>query len=190
MTSAPADVWVSANDLLEGDAVVVDRTGEVVPRHPNTRVVFTDNRPLGDAGETDDYLGRNAQDRSVLDRCWHIAARWPDERSEVRLLLLKTQRFRRGLTEKRAEAIAVEAVRFARATRESDRGERLFELSTRSLVRFTTLLFTFAAAGNVANAAREALALALTDGLSAGASAGLQNAMNYDFGRINALVSA
>ena len=190
MTSAPADVWVSANDLLEGDAVVVDRTGEVVPRHPNTRVVFTDNRPLGDAGETDDYLGRNAQDRSVLDRCWHIAARWPDERTEVRLLLLKTQRFRRGLTEKRAEAIAVEAVRFARATRESDRSERLFELSTRSLVRFTTLLFTFAAAGNVANAAREALALALTDGLSPGASAGLQNAMNYDFGRINALVSA
>ena len=184
MTSAPADVWVSANDLLEGDAIVVDRTGEVVPRHPDTRVVFTDNRPLGDAAETSQYLGRHAQDLSVMDRCWHLAADYADEAEENQLILKKTARSQRGLEARRVKAIVREAVRFARATREkaSDKRSALCSpLSTRTLVRFTELLLCFAASQSVENPVRTALALSLTDGLSEAGAAAMQHAVQYDF---------
>ena len=194
MTSAPADVWVSANDILEGDDIVVDRTGEIVARHPNTRVVFTDNRPLGNAEETPQYLGRNAQDTSVLDRCWHIAADYADEATEVALLLKKTRANRFGLTEARAEAIAAEAVRFARATRvqaqdAASLGIRCAQISTRSLVRFTELLYRFAATPAIEMPVTQALRLTITDALSTEAAATLQNAMQFDFRRLNRLVA-
>lgn len=42
-SAAPPEVWVSANDLLEGLPLEIDQTGEVIDRHPLARIVFTDN---------------------------------------------------------------------------------------------------------------------------------------------------
>lgn len=184
MTCAPAEVWVSANDLLEGDAIVVDRTGEVVPRHPNARVIFTDNRPLGDAAETPQYLGRHAQDLSVADRCWHLAADYPDEATERAMLFRRTARRHAGLAQSRVEAIIREAVRFARATRvASSDPRRAFAapLSPRSLTRFAELLLCFAASPGVEQPVRTALALAVTDGLSEAGAAAMQHVVQFDF---------
>lgn len=192
MTSAPADVWVACNDLLEGDAIVVDRTGEVVPRHPNTRVIFTDNRPLGDGNETSQYLGRNAQDMSVLDRCWHILADFPSESEQVELVWKKTQALATGLDTKRAKAIVEHVVKFAIMLREAKNDssyDPVYTLSNRGLLRFVSMLFAFAKAPvKVPNAVRKALGLALTNGLSAGAASGIQNSIEYDFSRISKLV--
>ncbi len=187
MTSAPADVWVSANDLLEGDALVVDRTGEMVPRHPNARVIFTDNRPLGDASETQQYLGRHAQDLSVTDRCWHLAANYPDEALERQLLLRKTAPHQQGLDAQRVEAIIREAVRFARATRVMPPDPRQAfpaPLSTRSLVRFAELLLCFAATPGMEHPVRTALSLTLADGLSEDAAAAMQHAAQFDYAEL------
>ena len=65
-SAAPPEVWVSANDLLEGLPLEIDQTGEVIDRHPLARIVFTDNtrghrrnsRPVISAG-------RSKTDRSL-----------------------------------------------------------------------------------------------------------------------------
>lgn len=190
MTSAPADVWVACNDLLEGDAIVVDRTGEVVPRHPNTRVIFTDNRPLGDGSETDQYLGRNAQDASVLDRCWHIACNFPKTDEQIELIWKKVSHLATGLDTDRARNIVRQVVRFAEEVRENrDRAYDNVSISNRGILRFVSMLFAFAKAPKKPeNPVQLALGLTIANGLSAAASTGLQNALTYDHAALQSLV--
>ena len=190
MTSAPADVWVACNDLLEGDAIVVDRTGEVVPRHPNTRVIFTDNRPLGDGSETDQYLGRNAQDASVLDRCWHIACNFPKTDEQIELIWKKVSHLATGLDTDRARNIVRQVVQFAEEVRENrDRAYDNVSISNRGILRFVSMLFAFAKAPKKPeNPVQLALGLTIANGLSAAASTGLQNALTYDHAAILSLV--
>lgn len=190
MTSAPADVWVACNDLLEGDAIVVDRTGEVVSRHPNTRVIFTDNRPLGDGGETDQYLGRNAQDASVLDRCWHIACNFPKTDEQIELVWKKVSHLAMGLDTGRARNIVRQVVRFAEEVRENrDRAYDNVSISNRGILRFVSMLFAFAKAPKKPeNPVQLALGLTIANGLSAAAATGLQNALTYDHAAILSLV--
>lgn len=190
MTSAPADVWVACNDLLEGDAIVVDRTGEVVPRHPNTRVIFTDNRPLGDGSETDQYLGRNAQDASVLDRCWHIACNFPKTDEQIELVWKKVSHLATGLDTDRARNIVRQVVRFAEEVRENrDRAYDNVSISNRGILRFVSMLFAFAKAPKKPeNPVQLALGLTIANGLSAAAATGLQNALTYDHAAILSLV--
>lgn len=190
MTSAPADVWVACNDLLEGDAIVVDRTGEVVPRHPNTRVIFTDNRPLGDGSETDQYLGRNAQDASVLDRCWHIACNFPKTDEQIELIWKKVSHLATGLDTDRARNIVRQVVQFAEEVRENrDRAYDNVSISNRGILRFVSMLFAFAKAPKKPeNPVQLALGLTIANGLSAPAATGLQNALTYDHAAILSLV--
>lgn len=190
MTSAPADVWVACNDLLEGDAIVVDRTGEVVPRHPNTRVIFTDNRPLGDGSETDQYLGRNAQDASVLDRCWHIACNFPKTDEQIKLIWKKVSHLATGLDTDRARNIVRQVVQFAEEVRENrDRAYDNVSISNRGILRFVSMLFAFAKAPKKPeNPVQLALGLTIANGLSAPAATGLQNALTYDHATILSFV--
>lgn len=113
---APADMWVSANDLLEGLPLEVDQTGEVIPRHPRARVVVTDNT-RGRASEAEaGYLGRHAQDRSVMDRFWHMRLEGLTEAEEAEALL----RALPADLQRLPEAIAAEAAAVtARAACES-----------------------------------------------------------------------
>ena len=190
MTSAPADVWVACNDLLEGDAIVVDRTGEVVPRHANTRVIFTDNRPLGDGNETDQYLGRNAQDASVLDRCWNIACNFPKTDEQIELIWKKVSHLATGLDTDRARNIVRQVVQFAEEVRENrDRAYDNVSISNRGILRFVSMLFAFAKAPKKPeNPVQLALGLTIANGISAPAATGLQNALTYDHAAILSLV--
>ena len=169
---------------------MVDRTGEVVPRHPNTRVIFTDNRPLGDGSETDQYLGRNAQDASVLDRCWHIACNFPKTDEQIELIWKKVSHLATGLDTDRARNIVRQVVQFAEEVRENrDRAYDNVSISNRGILRFVSMLFAFAKAPKKPeNPVQLALGLTIANGLSAPAATGLQNALTYDHAAILSLV--
>lgn len=88
-SAAPADMWVSCNDILEGLPLDNEATGELVQPHPMTRVIVTDNT-RGHSAEIDEgFFGRQIQDRSVIDRFWHLRMEGltPDEEAK---LLAKT----------------------------------------------------------------------------------------------------
>lgn len=85
-SAAPADMWVSCNDILEGLPIDVNATGDVVPRHPMTRVIVTDNT-RGHASDIEEgFFGRQIQDRSVIDRFWHHRMEGLREDEEAALL--------------------------------------------------------------------------------------------------------
>lgn len=57
-SAAPADMWVSCNDILEGLPLDNGATGELVVPHPMTRVIVTDNT-RGHSSEIDEgFFGR------------------------------------------------------------------------------------------------------------------------------------
>ena len=162
----------------------------MVPRHPNTRVIFTDNRPLGDGGETDQYLGRNAQDASVLDRCWHIACNFPKTDEQIELVWKKVSHLATGLDTDRARNIVRQVVRFAEEVRENNtRAYDNVSISNRGILRFVSMLFAFAKAPKKPeNPVQLALGLTIANGLSAAAATGLQNALTYDHAALQSLV--
>ncbi|WP_302245384.1 AAA family ATPase [Sutterella wadsworthensis] len=84
-SAAPPEVWVSANDLLEGLPLEIDQTGEVIDRHPLARIVFTDNTRGHSTELTAGYFGRQIQDRSVIDRMWHLRCEGLHEADEARV---------------------------------------------------------------------------------------------------------
>ena len=85
-SAAPADMWVSCNDILEGLPLDNGATGELVHPHPMTRVIVTDNT-RGHSSEIDDgFFGRQIQDRSVIDRFWHLRMEGLTAEEEARLL--------------------------------------------------------------------------------------------------------
>ena len=126
------------NDILEGDALVNDRTGEVLARHPNTRVIITDNTAPG--GDATDYLARNDQDASVIDRCWHIRLNYPDAAAEAAMLEAKLRPYTDSFGPFEAKAVRA-AVRFARKSRESASLKCSHPVSCRVLERFLGILF-------------------------------------------------
>lgn len=85
-SAAPADLWVSCNDLLEGAVLDCEATGERIVPHPQTRVIITDNT-RGHADIEDGFFGRQVQDRSVIDRFWHLRVEGLTEAQEEALLL-------------------------------------------------------------------------------------------------------
>ncbi len=88
-SAAPADLWVSCNDILEGSPLDCDATGERIVPHPLTRVIITDNT-RGHADIEEGLFGRQVQDRSVIDRFWHLRLEGLSEAEEAELLLAET----------------------------------------------------------------------------------------------------
>lgn len=179
-TLAPPEVWVSANDILEGDALVNDRTGEVLARHPNTRVIITDNTAPG--GDATDYLARNDQDASVIDRCWHIRLNYPDAGAEAAMLEAKLRPYTDSFGPFEAKAVRA-AVRFARKSWESASLQCSHSVSCRVLERFLGILFRMktATANPSSDVLEKALSLALTAGLSQDDTAYLQQLAHFEF---------
>jgi len=177
-TVAPPEIWVSANDILEGDAIVNERTGEVIPRHANTRVIITDN--MAPAGGATSYLNRNDQDASVIDRCWHIRMDYlPADVEEGMLAKTLSEHFDIGLAEKKAISAAV---RVARKSREENGAKCTHPLSSRVLVRFLGILFRMSKdAPKGADVVADALALTLTSGLDESECAYLQQLAHFEF---------
>ena len=191
-TTAPADVWVACNDILEGDSILIDRNGETVPRHPNTRVVFTDNCALGSETDLSGYIGRNNQDESVRDRCWHLQMQGPDTATQIDLLLRKTAPQAEGLDPKKVKALCTAVVKFGAWVQEEQSHDNSVQtvrsLSSRTLIRLLSILLTFLKTpGSIKNPVQTALRLALTDSLDTTAAAGLQNATQYCVSELRAV---
>lgn len=90
---AGPELWVSCNDILEGLPLELDQVGRVLPRHPEARVIITDNT-RGASGEAADegFLGRRLQDRSTIDRFWHLRMEGLNEYEETALLVATLRR--------------------------------------------------------------------------------------------------
>ena len=176
MSAAPADLWLSINELLEGAPLYIEATGEVVERNPRTRIVMTDNlRGLSDdSGGA--YLGRYLQDPAVMDRCWKVRMEYIDAASEETLLAETTPQvevsgmayevWRDELSRRLRRAAA--RVREAYCGVGPDSGVEA-TISTRVLLRFRDLLLLScrspAMKGRTRDAVRRALRIALTDSL-------------------------
>ena len=188
-TLAPAEVWVSANDILEGDAIVNERTGEVLKRHANTRVIITDN--TAPASESSFYLARNGQDAGVVDRCWHIRMDYLESEKEVAMLVEKFTRFAAhfgkafGAFEKKAIDAAV---RFARKSREENDAVCIHPISSRVLERFLGIYFEMRenakSHAKATDLVEAALSLALTAGLGTSEKDYLQQLAHFEFAKI------
>lgn len=90
---AGPELWVSCNDILEGLPLELDQVGRVLPRHPEARVIITDNTRGASSESTDEgFLGRRLQDRSTIDRFWHLRMEGLSEYEELRLLVATLRR--------------------------------------------------------------------------------------------------
>lgn len=152
---APPEVWVGANDIFEGQSITIEKTGVTVVRHPNARVIITDNCRCG-CSPDQNYSSRNLQDASTCDRFWHMTAKWLDEAVECRIVEAKCRRLFAGvLPEDILQAIAQSAAAFARATRKNDLNNRdrfcedaLAAVSTRVVLRLAEILARLLADGH------------------------------------------
>ncbi len=190
---APPEVWVALNDLFEGDALYIERKGEVVARHPNARVIITDNCRCAGSGDDGAYLGRNAQDASTIERFWHIEARWPQREAEKSLLLRKTRRAAAGLTPERHEALVEALLTFAARTRQESedaspgslaaaRPVRPRAVSPRVLVRMGEILLTLLSQkAPVDDPVAAALSLAFASGCTRKEAYVLQQLAHFEF---------
>lgn len=139
---APPEVWVAANDILEGADLYVPQTGEKIPRHPNARIVITDNLALGgEAGNG--YLGRESQDLSTVDRFWHIRCAYPSKETESDFLRRKTADVAEGISPLDRDCLIKGAINFAYLSRK-EADTSIPAISTRVLIRITRILFGWA----------------------------------------------
>lgn len=139
---APAEVWVACNDILEGGDLYIPQTGETIKRHPNTRVVITDNCAMGDVDGSDEYLGRQMQDLSTIDRFMHIRCGYLPQELELSMLRRKTCGEKLSKDEKEITSCAVKLAGLLRASEGTAP-----VLSTRVLLRLVKILLQWAAAG-------------------------------------------
>ena len=137
---------------MEGLPLEIDQTGEVIDRHPLARIVFTDNTRGHSTELAAGYFGRQIQDRSVIDRMWHLRCEGLHEADEARVLLASLEAdlvVRAG--EAAAEEICALAARAAAGSRckaaQSPLGfeNRSFALSIRAARRFAELTLRYAA---------------------------------------------
>lgn len=137
-TTAPPEVWVSSNDILEGDDLVNERTGERIPKHPNTRVIITDNcRAAADDSGT--YLSRHTQDASVADRFWHLEMGFLNPDAEMRMLTRKLQESHCALPSEVLTPIIQAGIKLAEDSRKKCAEGFGYAISTRVLIRFLTI---------------------------------------------------
>lgn len=136
-TLAPPEVWVSSNDILEGDDLTLEKTGEVLRRHENTRVIITDNALAREGSNV--YEARMRQDQSVCDRFWHTQLHYLDEKEEFEMLLRKTNTEALGLDGSKVKTLLKTLIQFAHKTRGND--EDLPTVSTRTIIRMAKLFF-------------------------------------------------
>lgn len=121
-SAAPADMWVSCNDILEGLPLDNGATGELVFPHPMTRVIVTDNT-RGHSSEIDEgFFGRQIQDRSVIDRFWHMRMEGLGEAEESSLLASTADQ---GWLEEFEPEVLEPGLRGARASRSRQQGRSL-----------------------------------------------------------------
>jgi cobaltochelatase CobS len=149
-TACDPSFWVANNEMLEGESIFLEQTGELIRRHPNARIVLTDNTKGLVGDETGLYQGRFRQDPSVMDRMWKMSMDYMPEAEEIKLLKQGMPPFGDDpmTSEKLQDAfaktlrnIAVQVRQaFMGASKDNDAIEAT--LSTRTLLRFRDLMIT------------------------------------------------
>ncbi len=170
-TACDPAFWVANNDILEGDAIYIEQTGELVRRHPRARIVLTDNTRGIAADDTGAFQGRLRQDASVMDRMWKMQMDYMAEDAEVALLMRDMPEFGTDPTAsnevkqtlaKKLRDIATD-VRTAFMGTSMDAAAIEVTMSTRTLMRFRDLLFLFKDAGKAGlDPIKSAMDIALT----------------------------
>lgn len=173
-SAAPADLWVSCNDLLEGATLDIEATGERIVRHPDARIICTDNT-RGQAEIEEGLFGRHLQDKTVTDRVWHCRLEGLRRDEEVRVLLAELPPLLRDAFD--AEALTQYVERVVKAAEETrlQSSKQTLGFETRDLTvghrrikRFLRLMLEVIATGDTKRLTREViLAVSVTEALDA-----------------------
>ena len=150
-TACDPSFWVANNEILEGESIFIEQTGELVHRHPNARIVLTDNTKGLVGDDTGMYQGRFRQDPSVMDRMWKMSMDYMPEADEIKLLKQGMPQFGDDPTtsEQLREALAKTLRSIAAQVRQAfmgvskDNDAIEATMSTRTLLRFRDLMITF-----------------------------------------------
>lgn len=128
----PPSVTITLNRVLEGAALAIPETGEVIHPHPDFRIAFTGNtRGRGDT--SGQYRSRNVQDAAVLDRFLFVEVGYPESAEEMDILTRKCPKL--------PEDVAKILVALAGETRNAhEAGELSAAISTRGIVRIGSIL--------------------------------------------------
>ena len=180
-SAAPADMWVSCNDILEGLPLDNEATGELVQPHPMTRVIVTDNT-RGHSSEIDEgFFGRQIQDRSVIDRFWHLRMEGLTPNEEAKLLAKSApQNLTEGFGEDALKALYSALARLGADSRSQENVKAIgFEshsigFSHRVLKRLRDMLLDAAQREDDSTSVRNFTCLAIAEALDATASEAAQ----------------
>lgn len=181
-TIAPAEVWVSCNDLLEGSSLYVEQTGETIERHPGARVVFTDNVRGASLEGSDGFYSRQLQDRSVMDRCWHLQLLGLSQEREAGLLVERLPDFLKELCASDVlHHLATQLVALADDTRTRSQQEKVgfsqnsVPLSYRSLERIFIAILSKVRVGLTDKSSASLSPVIITQAVKLGISTSLDN---------------
>ncbi len=184
---APPETWVGVNDIFEGQSITIEKTGIAVPRHPNARIIITDNCRCAAAGASN-YQARSEQDASTSDRFWHIAADWPDESVETDIIRRRVLAVCANLYAPLAGELSRCTARLAAFTRQPQEGsdndpnKAMPVISTRVAVRLGEILACLLASGKEFDAALEqAVRLAAASAYAPARSTALMQAARFHF---------
>ena len=137
--------WVANNEILEGKPIYIEQRQELLPPHPDTRVVVTDNTRGLTGDETGLTQGRLRQDASVMDRFWSLRMDYMAAEPEVMLVQRRFAELGDDLAERFARTLRriAEDVRacFMGASKDNDAIEAT--ISTRTMLRIADLVLLF-----------------------------------------------
>jgi cobaltochelatase CobS len=135
-TAAPANIMLRLHGPLDGnELIVIENGGEVIPKHPRTRIFATDNTN-GRGDDSGMFTGTNVMNEATLDRFGTVIEfSYPDKVTERKILVSKT-----GISSE----VAKNMVEVAVIVREAFNNEECYcTFSTRRLIAWAKKAIRF-----------------------------------------------
>jgi cobaltochelatase CobS len=186
------DLGPAINDLTEGAPIEIPQTNEIIERHPNARIIFTDNI-RGLVGDESGMLqGRNLQDASAKDRDHQLDLDYMTADEEIPLFVSYMPEFGTDPTASAAQKkqMATTLRNFAADVRaayigQNATGDAQLEctMSTRTALRFLKLMIAYKdATSHGIVPLHDALAQALTSKVSDASRQAVRKLAELHFG--------